>query len=316
MDKKQILTIGIGGLFVLLALGVSGAAALRRLSLLTEAGPTQPPATPSSAALIIPSVPAIPTSSPVPAPVLATPTVAPPTATQAPSNTDIWLPFIASVTTPTRAASNFGFDCLHAQPLQAEVVSVVDGDTIHVTIDGQEVRLRYIGVDSPEDTNQHAWLGPEAAAQNRQLVEGKHVLLFKDSSEKDSFDRLLRYVVLEDGTFVNLEMVQAGLAQAKPYPPDTACQDLFASAEDQARQAALGLWGATPTPELTPSPTATAPASPVQAACNCRGPDLDCSDFSSHAQAQACFNACQSQGRGDIFRLDGDHDGNVCELLP
>jgi micrococcal nuclease len=309
MDKKQVLTIGVGGLFILLALGVSGAAALRRLGRL--AAPSQAPASATHAVPPRSSVPASPSSTPAPAPSLAAPA-----ATPTPSNTDIWLPFIASVATPTRAAANSGFDCLHGEPLLAEVATVVDGDTIHVTIAGQETRLRYIGVDSPEDTNEHAWLGAEAAAQNRLLVDGKRVLLFKDSSEIDAFDRLLRYVVLEDGTFVNLEMVRLGLAQARAYPPDTACQALFAGAEERARQAALGLWSATPTPELTPSLTAPAPASPIQAACNCRGPDLDCSDFSSQAEAQACFNACQSQGRGDIFRLDGDHDGRVCELLP
>ena len=188
----------------------------------------------------------------------------------------------------------------------------MDGDTIHVTIGDQGASLRYIGVDSPEDPDSCAWLGAEATARNRLLVADKQVLLFKDISETDTFGRLLRYVLLEDGTFVNLEMVSAGLAQARAYPPDTACQALFESAEERARQAALGLWSATP----TPSPTDTAQATPAQAACNCRGPDLDCSDFSSQAQAQACFAACKSQGLGDIFHLDGDYDGRVCERLP
>jgi len=311
MDKKQVLIIGIGGLFVFLALGVSGVAALRRLGMLATATPTITPTITPVIPSRAPPIPAVPSSTPVPVP-----TRVPPTATSTPPRPDIWLPFVSVMASPTQAVSNFGFDCLQTEPLQAVVASVVDGDTIRVAIGDQETSLRYIGVDSPEDTNQHTWLGAEAAAQNRLLVDGKRVLLFKDTSETDPFDRLLRYVLLEDGTFVNLEMVRSGLAQASAYPPDTACQALFAGAEAQARQAALGLWSATPTPEPTPSPPAAAPAQPAQAACNCRGPDLDCSDFGSQAQAQACFAACKSQGLGDIFNLDGDHDGRVCERLP
>ncbi|MEJ2600865.1 MAG: thermonuclease family protein [Anaerolineales bacterium] len=311
MDKKQVLIIGIGALFVFLVLGVSGVAALRRLGMLTTATPTITPTVTPVVPPRAPTIPAVPSNTPAPVP-----TRVPPTATSPSPRPDIWLPFVSVMVTPTQAVSNFGFDCLQSEPLQAMVTSVVDGDTIRVKIAGQETYLRYIGVDSPEDTDQHVWLGLEAAEENRLLVDGKRVLLFKDTSETDSFDRLLRYVLLEDGTFVNLEMVRSGLAQARAYPPDTACRTLFASAETQARQAALGLWSATPTPEPTPSPPAAAPAQPAQAACDCRGPDLDCSDFGSQAQAQACFDACQSQGRGDIFNLDGDHDGRVCERLP
>lgn len=328
MDKKQMLAIGIGGLFVLLALGISGVAALRRLGLQVAATPIQLPAIPTSTATLTPSASASPSSTPLPRPTF---TPLPDTATPSGGyktpggdktpGTDIWLPYIAGIVSPTQTVSNFGFDCLQTEPQQAEVVSVVDGDTIHVMIGDQGFSLRYIGVDSPEDPDPTAGLGAEATARNRLLVAGKQVLLFKDTSETDTFGRLLRYVLLEDGTFVNLGMVSAGLAQARAYPPDTACRALFESAEEQARQASLGLWSATPAPvaaapEPTPPPTSTQAASPAQAACNCRGPDLDCSDFNSQAQAQACFDACQSQGRGDIFRLDGDHDGSVCESLP
>jgi hypothetical protein len=46
--------------------------------------------------------------------------------------------------------------------------------------------------------------------------------------------------------------------------------------------------------------------------CDCGGPDLDCKDFASHAQAQACFDFCGGTAN-DVFRLDGDGDGRVCE---
>lgn len=58
------------------------------------------------------------------------------------------------------------------------------------------------------------------------------------------------------------------------------------------------------------------PTRPVQAVCSCSGNTLDCSDFSSHASAQACYNYCISIGAGDVHHLDGNNDGGACESLP
>ena len=104
----------------------------------------------------------------------------------------------------------------------AEVMNVVDGDTIDVLIDGTEVRLRYIGIDTPE-TVYPAWgeepYGREASARNRALVSGKTVYLEKDVSETDRYGRLLRYVWLDDDTMVNAVLVAEGYAQVSTYLP-------------------------------------------------------------------------------------------------
>ncbi len=49
--------------------------------------------------------------------------------------------------------------------------------------------------------------------------------------------------------------------------------------------------------------------------CNCTGPDLDCGDFSGRSEAQLCYTQCRTEGYGDVFRLDDDNDGQVCEDL-
>jgi hypothetical protein len=67
-------------------------------------------------------------------------------------------------------------------------------------------------------------------------------------------------------------------------------------------------------PPPAPAPT-QAPAKPA-AVCSCSGNLYNCSDFATHAQAQACYNYCLSLGRGDIHRLDADNDGIACESLP
>jgi micrococcal nuclease len=141
------------------------------------------------------------------------------------------------------------------------VTRVIDGGTIEVLINDQAYHVRYIGMNTPE-TN-HYWF-QQATDANRRLVEGQTVYLEKDVSETDRSGRLLRYVYLEDGTFVNAELVKLGFAQVATYPPDVKHQDLFVQLQGKAREAGRGLWGPTPTevPPATatpvPQPTATA----------------------------------------------------------
>ena len=66
---------------------------------------------------------------------------------------------------------------------------------------------------------------------------------------------------------------------------------------------------------IAPDPYEPEPAPPATG-CNCTGPDLNCADFSTHAEAQACYERCKDLGYGDVFRLDGDNDGSACESLP
>lgn len=126
--------------------------------------------------------------------------------------------------------------------VEGHVVHIADGDTITVRIDGQDFRLRYIGINAPEmDSEAQKALAEQASELNRRLVEGQSVVLYRDTSETDRFERLLRYVFVDD-TFVNFELVRRGLARAHDYPPDTACSDALEDAEQQARQDGLGIW--------------------------------------------------------------------------
>ena len=125
----------------------------------------------------------------------------------------------------------------------ARVTKIVDGDTINIEGDR---KVRYIGMDTPETHHPTKGLQPygiEATEANRRLVEGKRVLLVKDVSETDRYDRLLRYIFLPDGTFVNLQLVEDGYARVATFPPDVKYADLFLEAERKARKGNKGLWG-------------------------------------------------------------------------
>lgn len=112
----------------------------------------------------------------------------------------------------------------------AVVTDVVDGDTIRVEIDGREVRVRYVGIDAPERDEA---CYDDAAAANAALVEGQTVRLVRDVSDTDRFDRLLRYVYVDE-MLVNAELVAGGWAEARRYPPDDELHDYLEGLETLA----------------------------------------------------------------------------------
>jgi micrococcal nuclease len=89
------------------------------------------------------------------------------------------------------------------QRVSAQVVEVVDGDTLKVNLDGQVHTVRLIGVDTPETVDPRKpvdGFGQEASAKAYELLDGQTVALEVDQSqgERDKYDRLLRYVWLPD----------------------------------------------------------------------------------------------------------------------
>jgi endonuclease YncB( thermonuclease family) len=122
------------------------------------------------------------------------------------------------------------------------VTRIIDGDTIELET-GEKVR--YIGINTPEihhPTKPIQCFGEEAASRNSELVLNKKVRLVKDVSETDRYKRSLRYVYLEDGTFVNLQLVKEGFAYVDTVPPDVKFVGLFKEAMGEAREEKVGLW--------------------------------------------------------------------------
>lgn len=129
----------------------------------------------------------------------------------------------------------------------AWVTKVVDGDTIKIST-GWMVRL--VGIDTPETVDPRrpiGCFGKEASNQVKSLLSQKEVILQKDVSETDKYQRLLRYVYLplENGQllFVNDYLVREGFARAFTYPPDAKFSEQFKLAEEEARKNKRGLWG-------------------------------------------------------------------------
>lgn len=132
----------------------------------------------------------------------------------------------------------------------AELVKVVDGDTVRVKIDNTEETIRIIGINTPETVDPRKpveCLGKEASqfAQNFfSQSEGK-VLLQKDESqgERDKYSRLLRYVMAENTKADYGEAVLSeGYANEYTYEKPYNFQEKYRKAEEQAKNEKKGLW--------------------------------------------------------------------------
>lgn len=142
-----------------------------------------------------------------------------------------------------------GKGIMTTQPGLYSIQHFVDGDTIVVDMHGTPETIRFIGVDTPETHKPHTPVqcyGPAAAAytKNRITAAGSHVRLVADSlsTNRDRYNRLLRYVYLPDGTNLDQELVAKGYAFAYVSFPFTK-SDAFSAAQTKARQQHLGLWG-------------------------------------------------------------------------
>jgi micrococcal nuclease len=122
-----------------------------------------------------------------------------------------------------------------------KVKRVIDGDTLELT-NGERVRL--IGVDTPETKHPEKpveYFGKEAYRFTQKMVEGKQVRLEYDWQRRDKYNRLLAYVYLLDGTFLNAEIIKQGYGFAYTKYPFKYLEE-FRGYEREARENKRGLW--------------------------------------------------------------------------
>ena len=131
-------------------------------------------------------------------------------------------------------------------PAGGVVERVVDGDTVIVRADGGALRVRLLGIDTPETVDPDrpvGCFGPEASAYTKHLLTGRSVTLVYDRELHDRYGRLLAYIYL-GGKFVIAALVELGYARTMSIPPNTAHAGELASLERRAALDGRGLWGA------------------------------------------------------------------------
>ena len=134
--------------------------------------------------------------------------------------------------------------CANSQTFKC--TRVVDGDTIILST---KERVRLIGVDTPETKHPNRpveYYGMEASAFTKKMVEGKDVRLEYDQQQRDKYGRLLAYVYLMDGTFLNAEIIKQGYGNAFTKFPFKYMKQ-FRQYEKDTRENKRGLWADKPT---------------------------------------------------------------------
>lgn len=132
-----------------------------------------------------------------------------------------------------------------------QVKRVIDGDTIIITDANEDIRLRLIGVDTPETVHPNKpveHFGKEASEYLKNLLTGREVRLEFDPANsagkhRDRYGRLLAYVYRHpDGIFVNEAIIRGGYGFAYVKFPFQHLER-FRALEREAREKGAGLWG-------------------------------------------------------------------------
>lgn len=155
-----------------------------------------------------------------------------------------WLPGAPDDTLTVQQATQTATD---TQPGTYTVDRFVDGDTIAVNMNGKTETVRMIGIDAPETHKPNTPVqcyGPAAAAYTKQLIGSSRVRLEADSqsTNRDRYDRLLRYVYLPDNRLVEAELIKNGYGFAYTQFPFGKSEE-FVQLQASAKAANKGLWG-------------------------------------------------------------------------
>jgi micrococcal nuclease len=201
------------------------------------------------------------------------------------------------------------------------VVRVIDGDTIQVHLaSGKSERVRLVGIDAPELSPLECF-GRQAKARASRLAQGKHVQLLGDATQatRDRYRRLLAYVILPDRRDLGRHLISEGFGTVYVYRHPFVRLPVYQAAQEPARRATRGLWGACNTPPLPPPPIPPPlpPPPPPPGGCHASypavcipppPPDLDCGDI-PHRN----FAVRHDVPNPDPHGFDGNRDGVGCE---
>ncbi len=193
---------------------------------------------------------------------------------------------------------------------RAVIDYVVDGDTVDVQFEaGNADRIRLFDIDTPETYGGVECFGRQATAFTSAFT-GQEIAV--ESRGRDKYDRLLGYIWLADGRMLNEELARQGFAEYKDYGNPGIYAARIRAAADQAKRLGLGMWSQCTNGAAAPT---VAPDVPQTPRYDPNGPDRDCGDFDTHAEAQTFFLAAGDPDQ-DPHRLDRDKDGLACESLP
>lgn len=142
---------------------------------------------------------------------------------------------------------NFSSPNAEVNKTTAQVLRVVDGDTIEVSLSGKKETVRLIGIDAPEAVDPREAVkcfGKEASDKAKEILNGETITLESDPTQRDRdrYGRLLRYIFINSLNF-NKFMISSGFAHEYTYQSNPYKYQLeFIEAQKSARENKKGLW--------------------------------------------------------------------------
>ena len=221
--------------------------------------------------------------------------------------------FTQSATSPTHKNSPevAGNNTTRTGKTTATVIKVIDGDTITVLQNGNELKVRIIGINTPESVDPRRGVqcfGKEASSIAKEQLLNKEVTLETDPSqdEQDKYGRLLRFLWIEDQTDFGAWMIEHGYAYEYTYTTPHMYQEKYRTLQQIAEKAKKGLWAETTCQGRTNQTKETSQ----------RASKKTCSDFSTQQEAQSYFEVQGGENAQAVKSMDGNADGEACESLP
>ncbi len=163
-------------------------------------------------------------------------------------STSLEVPIASESPTPTATPAAEALQATSSADRLFPVTKVVDGDTVIVLIDDSKETVRIVGINTPETVDPRKpveCMGKEASDYLKSRVLNQDVRLETDvtQDDRDRYGRLLRFVFLNDGTDIGLEMISKGYAYEALYSKmPHVYRDAYVAAEKIAQFKQRGLW--------------------------------------------------------------------------
>ena len=141
--------------------------------------------------------------------------------------------------------SLFIFNFVNAESDKALFSKCVDGDTAYFLVNENEIKVRFLAIDTPESVSTNVSeqpFGKEASDYTcNKISNANEIVLEYEKNKTDKYGRILAYVYI-DGVMFNKMLLQSGMAKIATYPPNVKYVEEFKVLEKQARENKVGLW--------------------------------------------------------------------------
>ena len=123
----------------------------------------------------------------------------------------------------------------------------VDGDTAKFELDGKEITVRFLGIDTPETvhpTKGEEPYGKEASNYTKQKLENADKIEIEyddNASETDKYERALVWVWVDD-TLLQEELISNGLARTYMLQDNYKYAWILQENEEKAQEEKVGIW--------------------------------------------------------------------------